>query len=170
MLKKLLILFVPLAFLFAQDKPQEVEQVKELDLLSSDKVETETRYKMFYVQAAGFSFWSHWKYKHFIPTVGIGYRTHKKQHGFDFSINTFPMQICSSRGLIPFFKIFYLNYPLYKKDNFFYWGGGITGIIPPLLAPFGAIGYEFNPKQPVKVFMQLDLTYKCAAINLGLGF
>lgn len=99
----------------------------------------------------------------------MGYRIHKKQHGFDFSINAFLYHCCRS-AWIPFFKIFYLNYPFYKENNFFYWGIGAIGIIPPILAPFVALGYEFNPKQPIKVFMQLDLTYKCAAVNLGIGF
>jgi hypothetical protein len=161
MLKYLLILLLPFSFLFAQNR----ERMKPIpENKCKLGLNQNIRYNMTYLQASGLLIDS----DIFIPMAGIGFRTHKNAHGFDGSLNFFHYRVCSCAAFIPVIKLSYLHYPRYNKDHFFYWGIGAYAF--PLPLPIASVGCEFNPKNKVKFFIQLDFTYKMSGLNLGIGF
>lgn len=123
------------------------------------------KFSMFYIQPECFI-----DKKSIIPAIGLGYRLHLKQHGFDVSINAFPIESCGRFGAIPFIKSSYLNYPLYSKNNYFYFGVGAIATYG-YIRPIATIGDEFYHGKKVTFFIQLDGTYPAAGIfAIGMGF
>lgn len=134
-----------------------------------DDTDVSKRYGIFYLQAEGFALLSH-NHVDGIPLIGVGYRCHKEFHGFDLSLSGVPTSVCGKHGFIPVLKASYLNYPLYKKNNFFYAGIGAVGIAARFWWPMITLGREFALNQRCKFFIQLDATYPAIGLGAGIGF
>lgn len=172
----LLFLFVSVLYGDSQDcqnnalilSNQSVNEIKTIDKPTINNKEQQQpfeRYSIVYLQVQGL--WG------IYPIGGLGYRAHKGRHGYDLSLNVIPYHCCRTY-YIPFPKGYYLNYPYYAENKFFYWGVGfflVPNSIPPIIPwPIATVGYEWNKKNKVKLFIQLEGTYPAALISFGVGF
>lgn len=112
--------------------------------------------------------------KGFYPLVGIGYRYHKNLHGADLSLHLLPISVCGQSGIIPaLLKGSYLIYPWSSKDNFLYFGLGVTSVFPFNRIPYptGTIGFELVQRKHFCLFFQYDtISFKEEILSLGIGF
>lgn len=175
MLKYIFIILFPFILVANETNIQSISKETNVEKTTKEKLlntpDQNITYFTTYLQSSCFSYFHHGKFEGCTPTYGVGFRTHKNYHGFDGSVNLLFYQCCSTYYL-PFLKFSYLNYPFYKKNNFFYWGITAANVIfiPYIPIPFATIGFESSPSKKFKIITQLDLNYKIAGFSLGIGF